>query len=422
MSKLNNFVVILSIYLILEGINYLGQSIQHTKIVKKKIQKNKKEKKKIKLCANVIRDDFVNHIQNVTNTIDIAFNGRTRSISKSDVYNTLLHKIYFPFDKNIKKSNPVEHIIDKYESESNIKLQNLENSEAIVNYNHIKVWYKPLPLIFAFEAIVSFSDMTMFYHGFNKITLENGLIIWFRPSSNVNNLNISAIVFFHAVSGGLFVQREFIKKLPQTHNIIIPEVPGISFGNRMFVPPTIREISESIVNFVIDKKIKSLQLISHSFGGNIVSCIINNYVPKLKAHNVKLTNTILIEPIIFLPSLFSVYNLLHSDIDINKLIHCVKHNKAKIISCVLIYRDIYTHYYAKCLTMTDVLMGVTKYEKENTINVIFAENDELYSAIECEQYLKSKNYNCAITTFKNRSHGSFCNDPEMHQKVLNLIV
>ncbi len=40
-------------------------------------------------------------------------------------------------------------------------------------------------------------------------------------------------------------------------------------------------------------------------------------------------------------------------------------------------------------------MGVTKYEKENTINIIFAENDELYSTAECEKYLKN------ISKFKN---------------------
>lgn len=427
---MNKFLIILNIYIILEAINYVGHLVQCEKIKKvKKHKKDKKSKKKIKLCAQIVKEDFINHIKNPHDTIDVGFNGRTRSLSKSNIHNSLVKKIYSPFHKTVKLSDHVYDIINKYENITNAKLP--ETSDEILDdENSIKVWYKPLPVILAFEAILLYSDMVMLSEGFEKITYENGLVIWYREGSE-NKLN--TIVFLHAVAGGIAMQLQFIKKLQKTHNIVIPEIPGIAFGNRVFVPPTIREISNMIINFVINKNKSNLdllnqlnqqylQLIGHSFGGNIVSCIINNYVNKLEQNNIKIVNTTLVEPIIFLPSLFPVYNLLNAEINAEQLLDCVVNNKARMLSYFLIFRDIYAQYYAKCLTMVDVLMGTTEYEKNNSITVILAENDELYSAHECEHYLKSKKYNCNVIMLKNNGHGDFCFDEKIHKIVIDLIV
>jgi hypothetical protein len=259
----------------------------------------------------------------------------------------------------------------------------------------------------------------MYSEGFTKNTYDNGLVIWHR-NGNINKSN--AIIFLHAGSGGLVAQMSFIKKIPKTHTVVIPEIPGISFGNRVFIPPTIREISKEIIKFIIKIKSKELQLISHSFGGNIVSCIINNYADKLQKNNIMIVNTTLIEPVIFLPSLLQLNSLLNFDINTWELIKCLTSNIFRIVSYILIFRDIYIQYYTRCLTMTDVLMGATQYEKKNSINIIFAENDELYSAKECENYLKSKDYNCNIITIKDAHHGDFCFDEKIHKTVIDLIV
>lgn len=415
---MNKFLIILNIYLILEGIHYVSHLIQYEKILKvKKHKKNKKDKKRAKHCGKVIKEDFINHIKDPHLIINNVFNGRIRTLSKTNVYELLTKTFYSPYHKKINKSNHIFDIIRKYEMGANIKLS--ETSKDIVDINSpIKVWYKPLPIILAFEAILLYSDMAMMTEGFNKTIYDNGLVIWSRIG-NKNKTNI--ITFLHAIAGGLVAQMAFIKKLPKTHTIVIPEIPGIAFGNRVFIPPTIRKISELIIDFTINMSPEYFQLISHSFGGNIVSCIINNYINKLEKHNIKLINTTLVEPIIFLPSLFPVYNLLNTELGTNDIIHYMKTNKARMLSYVLIFRDIYVQYYSKCLTMTDVLMGTTEYEKKNYITVILAEKDELYSAYECEHYLKSKKYNCDIIMLKDTYHGDFCFDEKMHKIVLNLI-
>lgn len=416
---MNKFLIILNIYLILEGINYISHIVQYEKISEvKNHKKHKKDKKKTKKCAKIIKNDFINHINDIPNCLDLYFNGRTRSLSKSNVHDLLTKTIYSPYHDNIKSSNHICDIITKYEEKTNIKLP--ETSNILFNQdNNIKVWYKPLPIILAFEAILMYSDIMMFSEGFTKTTYDNGLVIWYKEGTT-NKSN--AILFLHAVTGGLIVQSQFIKKIPNTHTIILPEIPGIAFGNRVFIPPTIREISEEIINFAIKIQIEYLQLISHSFGGNITSCIINNYVDKLEQNNIKIINTTLVEPIIFLPSLFSVYNLLNAELNTSDLMHCIQNNKTKILSYILIYRDIYAQYYSKCLTMTDVLMGTTKYEKNNCINIILAENDELYSTSECVHYLTSKKYNCNLIVLKDKSHGDFCFNEKTHEIVIKFII
>lgn len=423
----------------MEGLNYLSHSIQYEKISKinednEKIRnkKNKKDKKKVKLHAKTMKDDLLNHFKNFNTNIDMVFGGRTRSLSKTEIHDSLAKIIYSPYHKNIKSSSLIFEIINKYEEKINEKLLEFNKNYNQTDINEplnelsnessnesLKVWYKPLPLVLTFEAITMYSDVTMFLKGFNKFTYENGLVIWIKKGTTKEN---DAIIFLHAGAGGIVVQLEFINKLPETHTIIIPEIPGISFGGRVFVPPTIREISELIVDFSISLKMSSLQLISHSFGGNIISCIINNYVKKLEKNKIKLINTTLVEPIIFLPSLFSVYKLLNEDINSDDVLNIIKNDSSKLLSYILIFRDIYAQYYSKCLTMTDVLMGTTDYEKNNCINIILSEYDELYSASECEHYLKSKKYNCNIIMRKNNYHGDFCFNKETHNIVVGLII
>ena len=445
-KNLRNFLILLNIYLILEGLNYLNHVIQYEKISQiEKHKKNKKDKKKINLHAKIIKEDIVNHFKNVDTNMDIIFGGKTKNLSKNHIHDLLVKIIYAPYHENITKSKEIIEIIDKYEKQSNIILpeiqinqpnqqnqlnqpiqphqfdqldQSANLNQYLTNHDSIKAWYKPLPMLFTFEIILLFSDMMMFSKGFSKITHDNGLIIWFKEGTSKKT---NAIIFLHAGAGGILVQSDFINKLPNTHTIIIPEIPGIAFGSRVFIPPTIREISNTLVDFVINMRISDLQLISHSFGGNIISCIINNYIEKLEQNDIKIINTTLIEPIIFLPSLFPVYNLLNEEININDVVKIITNDSSKIFSYILIFRDIYAQYYSKCLTMSDVLMGTTEYEKNNCINVVLSENDELYSAAECEHYLKSKKYNCNIIMRKNNCHGDFCFNKETHDIVINLI-
>ena len=370
--------------------------------------------------------DLHNHIKKPTVYLENLFGGRMRSFSKEHIYESLVQCFYYPFHKKIKSCNNINQMIKLYEQTNGVKFDNNTNNDKNnslnkINWykNELKTWYKPLPLICMFEAILTYSDVFMETEGFQKTSQQNGLTIWYRKG---NTYPSDSILFVHAVSGGLLAQSSFISKLPKDKSIIIPEIPGISFGGRVMLPPTIRQISKSLAKFIKHKSICTVQMISHSFGGNILSCIINNQHKYLEKNGIFIINTTLVEPIIFVPTLPFIHRLLNDDLTATDIINQLTNNQNKLISYVLAFRDIYAQFYAqRCFLVTDSLIGETQYEKNNMINIIFSERDELSPVLECVHYLESKKYNGNIKVFEGRKHGDFCFDLEMQTYVLNLI-
>lgn len=417
------FWIVLNIYLIIEGINYISYLVQHEKLSQFKNTVNKKtHKKKIKKYAKCLQNDIVNHVKDPSVQLDNMFGGRIRSYSQEGVLESLKQCIYFPFHKKIQNDDKnILKIVNRYEELNNIKFKNNkpDTIEKINWYkNELKTWYKPLPIICAFEAIVTYTHVTMINEGFQKFTCKNGLVIWYRDGE----LKKDVILFVHAGAGGLLCQSKFITKLPKNMAVIIPELPGISFGGRVFLPPTVRQMAKSICKFIIKKNINTVQMISHSFGGNVLSCIINNNLDYLTTNKVSITNTILVEPIIFIPMLPHIGNFMNADITISDMFNVITKNQGRFLSCILLFRDIYAQFYAqRCFLIMDSLVGETDYEKNNIINIVFSENDELSPINDCVHYLTSKQYNCSVKVFSEKCHGDFCFDEEMQTHVLGLI-
>lgn len=418
------FWFLLNMYLVVEGINYVEYLMQKQKLEKfsMKIKKRKSSIDKSKKYTKKIKDDIKNHIKSPQNYLENLFDGRIRSYCKYGVYESLKQCFYYPFHRKIKSCETIEDMINFYEQSNGVKLQDTKNNcIKKVNWykNELKSWYKPLPVICMFEAVLTYSDVLMEKEGFRRTNIKNGLTIWFREGEKNK---FDSILFVHAGAGGLLMQSSFISKLPKDKSIIVPEIPGISFGGRVTLPPTIRKISKSLTKFIKKRDIKTIQMISHSFGGNILACIINNQHNYLEKNNIQITNTILVEPVIFIPTLPFIHKLLNDDITVSDVIQQLKNNQGRLLSYVLLFRDIYTQFYAqRCFLITDSLVGETKYEKNNMINIVFSENDEFSPITECVHYLESKKYNGNIKVFEGRSHGDFCFDLDMQNYVLNLI-
>lgn len=421
------FWILFNIYIVVEGINYIEYLIQKQKLEEysikiKKSHLKKKAIKKSKLYISKINEDLHNHVKTPTAYLENLFSGKIHLFSKNDISKILIQTFYYPFHKKIKSCDNIDQMIGLYERENNVKFNNTiikNNNLEKFNKNELKTWYKPLPIICMFEAILTYSDTFMKSEGFKKTRFFNGLTIWFREG---NEYSSDSILFVHAVSGGLLAQSLFIAKLPKDKSIIIPEIPGISFGGRVQIPPTIRKISRSLAKFIKQKSICTVQMISHSFGGNILACIINNHHKYLEKHNIFIINTTLIEPIIFVPTLPFIHRLVNENLTTTELISKFSSDYNKIFSYLLAFRDIYAQFYAqRCFFVTDSLVGETMYEKDNVINIIFSEKDELSPVSECVHYLESKKYNGNIKIFNDRQHGAFCLDNEMHNYVLSLI-
>lgn len=414
--------ILLNIYFVVEGINYIEYLIQKQKLEKYTTKKSKKNMlKKAKLYVNKINEDLHNHVKEPNNYLENLFCGQIKSFSKKEISKSLIQCFYYPFHKKIRHCDDVDRMIQLYEKKNNIKFDQIQKTNKKVSWyeNQFKTWYKPLPLICMFEAILTYSDAFMKTQGFYKTKLSCGLTIWFRIGEKHS---ADSILFVHAVSGGLLAQSLFIEKLPKDKSIIIPEIPGISFKGRVMFPPTIRQISKLLVRFAKHKNIKTIQMISHSFGGNILSCIINNQHDYLEKNNISIINTTLIEPIIFAPTLPFIHRLLDEELSTTDLINKITSDYTKIFSYLLAFRDIYAHFYAqRCFLVIDSLVGETTYEKNNIINIVFSDQDELSPVSECVHYLESKKYNGKIKIFYGRKHGAFCLDLEMQKYVLDLI-
>lgn len=424
-NKMTHLLVLFGIYVTFETINYIIQSMHHDKLNKTRYDKNH-DRKTVYLTAKVIQDDFEHHVKDLTSTIDCMFCNSINTFPRQNIINSLKRCILYPFHDDTdddKSGNYIENIVTKYENINNINLKDDNNILNIINIikwheNDLKVWYKPLLMLGIYETISTYSDYMMIKNGFTKTVMEDGLIIWYRNDEHSNN----AILFVHACAGGLPFQLEFITKVDRKYAFVVPEIPGISFGNRVDIPPSICSMAKSVTDFIISKDLKTLQMISHSFGGNISAHIINNYYNKLKKENITLKNTILIEPIIFLPTLPHIHKLLNKDLTIQDILYQLKNDHGRLITYLILLRDIYTQFYSqRTFFVSDILLGNTEYEKNNTINIIYCENDELSPIEECVHYLQSKKYNCNLKVYKGRSHGDFCLNSDMQNYVISLI-
>ena len=415
-KNLKYILIGMGLYLTFETLNFIIQIIQHDILHKSKV-KITHDKETITEITKNISTDLLTHINDFERGLNCMFFNSINNFSKIQIINSLKKCLLYPFHNDV----DISHIHDIYNKYSSNNKSNETNNEQIIDWheNKLKIWYKPLFLVGMYEMLSMYSDYRMLSLGFTKYQMDDGLKIWYKNKFASNN----GILFIHACAGGLVFQMNFLEKLDEKNALFIPEIPGISFGNRLFIPPSIASMSETLVNFIISKQINNLQFISHSFGSILISHIINHHYKSLCNNNINITNTILIEPIIFLPSLPYIYSLLNKDLPVIDVIHKMQYDFGRFITYITLLRDIYTQFYSqRSFFVSDILLGTTEYERKNTINIIYCSNDEISPTNECVHYLKSKKYNCNLKIFNNKSHGDFCLCSDMQEYVLSIIL
>ena len=82
------------------------------------------------------------------------------------------------------------------------------------------------------------------------------------------------ILFFHGLGFGI-ANNNYV--LPENYDIVMPEIPNISYSNYKKDCLTLREISNTVYKWLLEKEIKNVYIIGHSYGTQIINYFCNNY-------------------------------------------------------------------------------------------------------------------------------------------------
>ena len=424
----------ISIYLQLETFNYYNYIIKFNNLNNYRYNKNI-NKEKIINRAKIMSNDYINHIKNKKEQILDLFYGDVKNISnKKELYNVIKKHFYYPIHNEITDYDEnIITIINDFQHTNNCNSNNNEDDDNCNKYkNKIKYidwgehklnsWYKPVGLIICNKLIKKYNNYYLRTLGFDIIQFTNGLNIWFKKGTNDK-----ACMFIHSSIGGLVCYHNLIKKLlihDKNMTIFLPEIPGISHINKTNNLPSIYEMSNQIIDFInyfnVNKKINELNFIGHSFGCNIITCIINRLYDKLYTN---INKIIIVEGCVLLPRLMKLYKLFNTN-SFYLALDFIKNNKyIDILSILLFNRNLDVQYYLlRCLNQSDsILLNDSNFEKNNKIYFVMAENDDKISVKECEQYILSKQYNCYFKIFNDREHADFVFDNNIQQYVVNLL-
>lgn len=376
---------------------------------------NNSDKSLVMRKVNILKNDMLLHLKNKREQLMDLFN--TTEKSNQITYNlsdTIRKTFYYPHHDGITSEH--YELVDIF----NDIPKDLNYVPHDICESKIMSWYPPVIIKFIMKIVKIHTNYFLEKNNFKKYVCENGLIIWKKDGLN----NKKAQIFFHASIGGPAIYKNFIKNLSKNcDTVMLVEIPGISFGNDIIFPATIYSISDNLVTFLINSEIRQIDLIGHSFGCNIVACLINRFYNKLCYNNVQICKTIIVEGLVFIPRLLNIYKLFNENALKTAKDMIMDGRYFDLISIPLFYRDVYLQFYMqRCLTLTDnVLLGDTIYENNNNINIILSGNDDKIIIDDVVYYLASKKYNCTVKIFSGRKHGDFAFDSQMQDHVLDIL-
>lgn len=424
------WIMLISTYLILESLNYVKYIFQY-KVLNDFRNTNNCDRFITENKAIILKNDIIHHVKNIPDQITDLFYKKTmyKNIPKKLLYDNMCKTFYYPHHTNLSTKNTelVDDIIFHFEKMENHKFINTDSDEYqnvhSIDWceNKIKSWYRPILITGIMKLIKLYTNNFLKKNGFVKISYPNGMNIWCRYGTINKQV---ADIFIHASIGGLVIYRSFIKKLKSDNTIILLEIPGIAFGNDVYLPPTIYAMTKILVDYLIFSKFTKINMMGHSFGCNFVSCLINRFQDDLKNNNIEIDKTILIEGLVFIPRLMNIFQYFNENAfnTISKII--MGGNYGDLFSIPFFYRDLCLQFYMqRCLSFTDsVLLGMTEYEQiDNKIHVILSKEDDKIIINDVIHYLDSKKYKCVIKIFDERRHGDFAFDDDMQEHVISIL-
>lgn len=306
----------------------------------------------------------------------------------------------------------VSHVEDKYDI--NFRNVNLHISNRRIKWNRmpIKAWYTPLIIQFAKYCLRGYIDSKLEQYGYEMTELEKGFVIW---TNGFDEKKGKPIVFFHCSVGGLIFYNHILKAFSEKYNLILPEVPGMSWRNYTDDPPLMCNMVDMVTDFIDNNdkykqnNIDTFSVVGHSFGCNLAASMVNR-------HSDRVENLMIIEGSVFFPGAIKNYHEFDrnlwdfAEIPINDL-----------ITVPLFYRDLYTQYYfmRSFFVLENMLFGISSLEHDSNrqIHFVYSGSDRKIDHESQLKYIKLKNINCSYSIFEGRTHGAFNTDTKMQLHV-----
>jgi pimeloyl-ACP methyl ester carboxylesterase len=297
----------------------------------------------------------------------------------------------------------------------NVFTSNVRTYRVRSRKHGLKSWFIILPVYIMSRVANIIITIYMKLLGYQSKKCGNGLVIWY---SKYDPALGTPLVFFHASVGGLTVHYPSLAHFYKNHNIILPEIPGISFIDTDDKPFPISSIIENVHNFLLTEYISDqnkcinpetikINLMGHSLGSAICSSYINTY-PK------NIDSFFCVEGQIFFHRIMKISHDLNSDI----------HNTSleDLIAVSLFNRNLYVQYFLiKCMTIDySMLYDLKSDEKKHIkIHMYHVQNDERLSLDPQLDYAKRKGFQLKHHTFPgNLYHGSFILNKYVREYVL----
>lgn len=280
----------------------------------------------------------------------------------------------------------------------------------------IKSWFPILPIFLITRGFNIVIQIYMKFLGYKCYTFPNKLRVWHNEYDPKKG---TPLIFIHASVGGISLQFTLLKYYAEQHNIIMPEIPGISFIDTPEPPPTITEITNNIHTFIhniyledipdLDPRDLSFNLMGHSLGNTICAGFINHY-PKMISH------FFCVEGMIFTNRCLKIFTYLETDLyDIPR---------EDLITVPLFHRDLYVQYFIARRASIDNgfiynLDGDASHIKIHMFHI----KTDLRLAIQPQlEYATLKKIPVSYHLFNgNYLHGSFVMSSRVREYVINTI-
>lgn len=345
-------------------------------------------------------------------------------------YDDVCEALFDLFSRNSVYKNDIKQMV------KSLRMTEKKNGRVIFNgskyhnrlcrdSNKLKTWFPILPIYLITRGFGLVITTYMKLLGYKYYVFKSGLKIWYNSYDKQKGV---PLVFFHPSVGGVSLQVTVLKYFHNTHNIIMPEIPGVSFLDSSDKPPALSEIVKDVYTFLTDHYIEK-NLVSNDDGktlfhldrskfkinlmGNSLGCSI--CAAYINVHPKTVDNFFCVEGQIFFPRALRIFAAFDT--------HIGEIPSTDLISVPLFHRDLYVQYFMiKRLTLDFACMFELNKEdnKHIKIHMYHIKDDQRILIRPQLEYAKKKKINLTYHLFDGDfAHGAFVLSPDFKKYVIN---
>jgi hypothetical protein len=319
----------------------------------------------------------------------------------------------------------IKRVVKLYQLKERSKGRNVLNGQKIFNTvsrnARIHSWFPIFPINVIGKLFNLIIELYMRLVGFKyRICEKSGVKIWHNQYKKEKGI---PLVFFHASVGGVSLHFGTMKYYHDTCNIILPEIPGVSFLNVVDRPPTSCQIIDDVCDFIENHYVKNdihndihyenakvdmsklkINVMGHSLGNTLCCAFINK-------HPEYIQNFFCVEGHIFFPRSLRVYADFEKDV--------FRLPYEDLITVPFFHRDLYVQYFIKKLNPDAVFLFDMNDQKQHIkIHMYHSGTDSLLPISPQLDYAKKKGFKINYHIFEgDYTHGSFVLNSSIRQYV-----